>query len=400
MTSSGQPPKRIVFAVPEFEPAVGGTARQVGLQARELARRGHPVTIVTRRMRPEWPAFERLDAIELHRVGPPGYARRQVKLGALTLARWAARHRDQIGIYQPVMWLDALYGAGAARLLGRTLNIWAIRGDAAVAVRPGASMPRRAQGAIRRTLLDRCAHLVLTESMAAELRELDVGGEIAVIPVPVDLTRFRPPVDGERSAARAALGLHDEAFTVAYVGHLQERKAVDRLIEAFRRLREEGATAARLLIVGGSRGAPDDTEPQLRAQVAAAHLEDAVTFCGVTAEPRRVLWAADALVLPSFREGLPNSLIEAMACGVPCVAPPSAGGHELIRPDTGIVPASNRPAALLGALRQLFEDPAGRARMSAAAAARAGRYEVTAVVDEYERLYARLQADQRDRHGR
>ena len=110
-------------------------------------------------------------------------------------------------------------------------------------------------------------------------------------------------------------------------------------------------------------------------------------FHGVQQDPRPFLHASDVFVLPSFREGMPNALLEAMACGLPCIAPPSAGGDEVIDSETGIVPASNAPEDLLAALRALAGYPERRAAMGRAAAERAKAFDVERVVDSFEELY-------------
>jgi glycosyltransferase involved in cell wall biosynthesis len=87
---------------------------------------------------------------------------------------------------------------------------------------------------------------------------------------------------------------------------------------------------------------------------------------------------------------MPNSLLEAMACGLPCVAPASAGGDELLDPETGIVPPSNEPAELEGALARLAGSSLLRARLGLAARARVQRYDVDAVARQYDELFRRI----------
>jgi glycosyltransferase involved in cell wall biosynthesis len=378
----------VVFAVPDFEPAVGGTPRQVGLQARALARLGHDVTVVTRCRERSWPRDERLDGVRVRRIGRPGRGRAGETLALVSLAVWLARRRRRIRILAPVMWPDAQLAAFASGLLRRTVTVWAIRGeaDAVLAVRSGPL--RRVLVRLRRTTLGRTAHVVLTPAMADELDALGLR-EPNVIPVPVDCGYFRPPTAEERTRARARLGIDEDAFVAVYVGHLEARKAVDRLVEALGLL--SGAVPdARLLLVGGARGTAEDTEVALRGLVGRLGLDEAVTFCGVQRDPRPFLWAADALVLPSVREGMPNSLLEAMACGLPCVAPASAGGDELLDPETGIVPASNEPAELERALAGLAGSSLLRARLGLAARARVQRYDVDAVARQYDELFRRV----------
>jgi len=374
--------------VPDFEPGVGGTPRQVGLQARALAALGHDVTVVTRRRDRSWPRDERLDGVRVHRIGRPGRGRAAEMLALVSLTTWLAGRRRRIRVLSTVMWPDAQLAAFAARLLPRTATVWAIRGEAGTVLAERSRPSRRLLVRLRRATLRRTTHVVLTTAMADELTGLGLR-EPNVIPVPVDCGYFRPPSAAERAEARSRLGIDDGGFAAVYVGHLEARKAVERLVEAVRLL-ARSMPAVRLLLVGGARGTVEDTELALRELVGRLALGDVVEFCGVQRDPRPYLWAADVLVLPSVREGMPNSLLEAMACGLPCIAPASAGGDELLDPETGIVPSSNEPTELERALGRLAESPALRAQLGAAARARVQRYDVAAVARQYDELFRRI----------
>ena len=381
----------VVIAVPDFEPAVGGTVRHGGLIARGLARRGYEIVVVTRRRDPRWPRRERLDGLLVERVGPPRSGAVGDALALLGLARWLRRSRRRIAVVQTLMWPDAATAAAAAGVLDRTVVMWAIQGEIERVLAPGTSARRRLLVGLRRRHLARCTHVTLTRSMALELAATALPARSAVIPVPVDTAAFRPPTAAERAAARGALELPPEAFVVAYVGHLERRKGVERLVEAFARLVVEVAGAT-LLLVGGGRGVPEDTEPALRALVRKRGLERTVRFCGVQPDPRPYLRAADVFVLPSFREGMPNTLLEAMASGLPSVAPGSAGGDELLEDGSGLVPPSNDPDDLHAALRDLATDPGRRAAIGRAAAERAREFDVERVLDRFAELYGSVVA--------
>jgi glycosyltransferase involved in cell wall biosynthesis len=286
------------------------------------------------------------------------------------------------------MWPDAQVAAFAAGVLPRTVTVWAIRGEAEAALAERASVARRLLSRVRRRLLRRTTHVVLTPSMAEELAANGVIAPV-VIPVPVDRRHFRPPSAQERAEARRTLGIEPQSFAVVYVGHLEARKAVDHLIEAFGLL-VEAVPSARLLLIGGGRGTREDTEVALRRLVTELGLDAAVAFCGVQSDPRPYLWAADALALASVREGMPNSLLEGMACGLPCVAPASAGGDEVLDAGTGIVPSSNEPAELAEALERLALDLPLREELGRTAHARVQRYDIESVAVAYERVFAGL----------
>src|SRR5919198_2196199 len=152
----------IVFLVPDFEPSVGGTTRQVGLQARAHAARGRPVAVVTRRLSGDWPRRERLGGLDVHRVGPPGRGRGRELLALLAVALWLRRRRRSLGPVVAVQWPDVQLAALLGGVLPRLLTVWAVRGEASAALAAGRSPGRRALTSLRRGLLRRVRHVVLT----------------------------------------------------------------------------------------------------------------------------------------------------------------------------------------------------------------------------------------------
>ena len=90
------------------------------------------------------------------------------------------------------------------------------------------------------------------------------------------------------------------------------------------------------------------------------------------------------------REGLSNSLAEAMACGLACIAPEYPIGGEVLG-DAGVVPPDNDPQSLLDGLVALADDSSRRVSLGAVAAERARRsWSTDAVVDAYERIYSHM----------
>jgi glycosyltransferase involved in cell wall biosynthesis len=156
----------------------------------------------------------------------------------------------------------------------------------------------------------------------------------------------------------------DGSVTVAFVGRMLTDKGVPVLVEALRRVRARGLEL-RLLLAG-------DTDPENptaipRATLEAWSREPGIRWLGPVADVRTVWRAAAIAVLPSRREGLPKSLMEAAACGRALVATDVPGCREIARADENalLVPPDD-PAALAEALTALTTDPARRARFAAA----------------------------------
>lgn len=132
-----------------------------------------------------------------------------------------------------------------------------------------------------------------------------------VIPNGVDLGRFRPPLPGEKVAARARLSV-DEGQTVAiFVGHEFERKGLPIAMEALR-----DAPDVVLVVVGRS----PDMIADATGQAARIGIADRVRFLGRQSDPLSFLHAGDVLVLPSAYEANALVVLEALACGLPVIS--------------------------------------------------------------------------------
>jgi len=218
---------------------------------------------------------------------------------------------------------------------------------------------------------------IMTVSHALKVDLAALGGDpgkITVLRNGVDLDRFRPR---DRAGIRAKLGLAGPVWLA--VGHLVELKGVDIVIEALARVPD-----TTLLIAGEG---PEETK--LRRLVERLGLGARVRFLG--AMPHADLCdyynAADAMMLASSREGMPNVVLEAMACGTPVVATPVGGIPELITdPEAGELMRERRPEALVRAWNALQARNPDRA----ATRAFAERLGWQPVVDAQCALYARV----------
>jgi glycosyltransferase involved in cell wall biosynthesis len=208
------------------------------------------------------------------------------------------------------------------------------------------------------TLTDRGTeeHLARGIGRRAQYRSVPSG-------VPTAALRAAAP---DRAAARARLGLPAGAFVVAALGRLVPVKGLDFLVGALPAL-AAAIPSARLVLVGDG---PE--RAALEAQARTLGVGDRVLVTGAAADVTVALAAADALAAPSRNEGMGRALVEAMALGLPVVAA-AVGGIPAVVADgeTGrLVPAGDA-AALAAALIELGRDEALRAKLGAAAAARA-----------------------------
>ena len=183
----------------------------------------------------------------------------------------------------------------------------------------------------------------------------------------------------------------DGPFTAGFVGRLLYDKGAQVVVRAQEILRERG-TAIRVLLAG----APDPSNP---ASIPEKTLnrwreKDDVTLLGHVSDVRTVWAQSHIAVLPSRREGLPMSLLEAAACGRAMLATDVPGCREIVRADVdGLLVPADDPQALADAIARLMRDPALRARYAANARQIAiDEFSSKHVASAIAALYARLAA--------
>jgi glycosyltransferase involved in cell wall biosynthesis len=205
------------------------------------------------------------------------------------------------------------------------------------------------------------AVVAISEGVCAALTASGVEpGRIHLVPSGVEAARFAGATT-RRPTARARLGLGDDAWVVAIVGALEERKGHDVLLDALATLPDP-----RLLLLIAGDGSRRDA---LAARVAALDLGTRVRLLGRVDDVAEVLAAADVVAMPSRQEGLGVAALEAMAAGLPVIASRVGGLPEaVVDGATGLLVPAGDVGALAAALARLAADP-GRARAFGAAGA-------------------------------
>ena len=227
-----------------------------------------------------------------------------------------------------------------------------------------------------RYVLDRCRKIiVLSESWRGDLIKITRNPDITVLMNPV----MRPLQRG------AALTSDDNA--ILFLGRLGTRKGIYTLLEALVALKTR---FPRVLLLCGGDGELDE----VRTQVGRLGLRENVKILGWVREPEKsaLLQSAAIYVLPSFAEGLPVSVLEAMAAGVPVISTPVGGIPEVITHGReGLLVPPGDVAALSEAICQLLADVNLRTQMGRNGALRFERdFSVEAVLAQLESVYRSL----------
>lgn len=217
------------------------------------------------------------------------------------------------------------------------------------------------------------AVVAVSDGTADIARSYGIRGErIHLVSNGVDTEAFRP---GNRAEARRALGLPVDGALVGVVGRLSAEKGQDVLLDAFASV----GAGVRLAVVG------DGPETDALQQAAGPN----VRFLGRREDMARVYAALDLLALPSRTEGLPLTLLEAAACGVPAVATRVGDVAKVVVPgETGYLVPPGDPEALAAALNAALADASRLSDMGRAARSRVETlFSQSAMNEAYTRLY-------------
>lgn len=344
------------MVIERYLPIWGGAENQLRQLCPKLFDAGCEITIMTRRWSKNMPETETIDGVLVKRVGLPIQGRIGAACFALTLLWRLLQQRRKP---------DVIHSHGAAALgalCSLAARLSGSRNMAKIATAGRITELRESlAGRLMLFLLKRSDAIVcLSHEIYDELMAIGIAPDrIACIPNSVDAARFKPGSADIRTRWRLARGFGDSDLVVVFAGRLVARKGPDVLLEAWRPVTER-YPSARLLILGSGNDQPDSIEDRLHEMVAQRKIRG-VVFEGAVSEPEAYLAVADIFVLPSFREGAPNALLEAMTAGLPTVSSRIGGVEDLVVDgETGLMFPAGDARALTEALSGLIENPKRR----------------------------------------
>ena len=337
----------------------GGAERFVARAMEALAARGVKLSVYTR----HWPAAASGAAAEPV-ICNPFYIGNRWRDAGFARAVKAALSRDRPDLVQTHERID---GCDVYRAGDGVHRAW-------LAARLDTGDPlerlRIAANAYHRYVLDAEARVFADPGLKAVIcnsqmvkddirAHFDVDpGKLHVVYSAVDPAEFGPAVRTQRDAMRRQLGLTGDHVAFLLVGSGYARKGVPAALEALARL----PTRARLVVVGR-----DNRPARYRRLAARLGLGDRVVFAGPQADPRPWYGVADAFVLPTLYDPLPNAVLEALACGLPVVTSTRCGAAERVLAfGAGTVCRAGDIDAIAAGMAELLDQPtrsdrAGRA---------------------------------------
>ncbi len=372
---------RLLIVNYEFPPVGAGAATASWFLARALARRGNPVSVVTSAFE-EHRGISVEEGVRVHRIPALRRSIDRSNIGQMTCfaasgllsAPRIARAERAEGVIAFFTLPSGIVGWWLKSRCGLPYVV-SLRGGDVPGLVPEEDGTHRLVRGLRRKILRSARAIVANSQGLAELSLKTDPFPVAVIPNGVDSSVFLP----EPGAAGA-----EDCFQILFAGRLREQKNLGLLLDELARLRHEGV-AFRLHVAGDGK-----LGEALRQHARRLGLDGGVVWHGWIArkELLALYQSADCFVNPSLYEGLPNTVLEAMACGLPVVASRVPGNDALVVDrETGLLFSLEEPEQLGGALMRLERDRPAARQMGAAGRARAvEQFSWDAVAASYLRL--------------
>lgn len=253
-----------------------------------------------------------------------------------------------------------------------------LRGGDVPGLTPEVSAMHRILRPLRQAILKNATAAVANAEGLRRLAERNDSLRVSVIPNGVDAEFFTPITESSTGEGKP--------FRIVFTGRFQAQKNVSLLLEQCAVLRQHSKAQFELHLVGDG-----PLRDQLRADADRLGLNDRIIWHGWTPreELRSIYQESHCFVNPSFYEGMPNAVLEAMACGKPIVASCVAGNDVLVQHGTtGFLFSLDEPSALRESIETLMDNPIRAQQMG-----RSGRHCVKrdfcwrAVAAAYARLF-------------
>lgn len=207
--------------------------------------------------------------------------------------------------------------------------------------------------------------------------KLHNNGRVILHPgVGVNVKDFQD-VDIDRDKKREELGVSPDQVLFLNVGELIDRKNQKALLQAMKKLNNPKA----MLFIAGD----GEKKEKLENEIQALQLEEQVKLLGYRTDVKELLKAADCFVFPSYQEGLPGALMEAMASGLPCIASNIRGNTDALQ-DSGFMFSPDDADGLVELMKVMF-DKNSRIAEGKANEERVKCFDISKSIEAYKKVY-------------
>jgi glycosyltransferase involved in cell wall biosynthesis len=368
-----------------FPPHFSGAGLQTLTLAKELSNQGVQYFFVTVDSS-GLPRYERYEGFDIYRIadGPKKHGEFAMWWNLYRILRTFRSRFDIIHAS------GSTYRNSAVGLIGKALGKKSLT-LVSMAQNDLYDIGRSRAGIVHKYLLGHVDRYVsLSSQITDEIKSLPLDPSKAVeIPQGVDTERFRMAEAQEQAFLRKELKLPERPIAL-YTGVFDSRKNVEWLVNAWIRHRDKFRGWCLLLVGPTSRDERDTgLRERMMALVRHAQLENAILFHDFSPVPENYFRCADLFILPSHNEGLPNVVLEAMSCGLPCVVTRVSGVTDLIEHGaSGMLFDVNDEQTFVDALAPLIDSRERRTAMGKRARAKIeDRLSSKMSADRYLELY-------------
>jgi len=280
-----------------------------------------------------------------------------------------ARRFDVVHVHTPVA---ALIGRFAARIAGVPLVVYTAHG---FYFHDDMSRWKRRLFIRLEKLGTPFTDLLFTQSeedaRTAVQERIAPGGRVLAIGNGVDPILFDPAVVGSGSLLREALGIRADEFVIGFIGRHVREKGIAEFLEAAELVAGRYPNV-RFLVIGERLVSDHASGVDAELEAAELKLGSRMITTGLRNDIPQCLAAMDVFCLPSWREGMPRTIIEAMMMGKPVIATDIRGSREeVLHESTGILVPVRSPGELAAAMSRFVENPRWAKDLGAAARVRA-----------------------------
>jgi glycosyltransferase involved in cell wall biosynthesis len=394
---------RILMLSDRYLPVIGGAELQAHALSLGLMQRGHTVKMLTRRLKAEHLQYEEIDGFPVRRLAPVGLSHLANLLMVFRMLIYLLLHASEYD----VLHVHCLGPLGLAAIVAGKLA----RKPVVLKVASAGDISRKPMGGeqisiysrvVRRFILPswlwfaflRQANCIvaLSNDIRHEAQEAGLDSITRFIPNGVNTKRFAPVSAQHKATLKQQLGFTEQPLLVAS-GRLVALKRFDVLLKAFA-LVLKSHPRCQLALAGSGDMQKNNVEGELRALTAELGITDQVVFMGMIEDIPRLFNAADVFVLTSEREGMPNTVLEAMASGLPVVCTEIGGVLEIVDVQSAVLVPVGDWNTLAIKLIELLNQPDKRLKMGTYGLMRIEKqFSLDAVTQIYNDLYIELTSE-------
>ncbi|MFZ5516574.1 MAG: glycosyltransferase family 4 protein [Candidatus Zhuqueibacterota bacterium] len=352
----------VLMLLPYFPPDYSGAGAQALKLSLALRRCGLSVSVMTTGTSAlmRFGQVAGISVIRIPAFGPEWLRTVLFNVGSLPLLLLRMKRFDVIHLHS----LNGMYSAMLLKWLAGKKVIFKITN---FGMDDPVSLRRQPGGRLKLFFFKRADRVVaISRDCLKSCRQSKVApGVCAFIPNGVDVELFKPLNREQRARLRRMMAVKEDELVIAFVGQIRRRKGVIKIVRALRPMLA-GTRRIRCFIVGPV--AETDYFATVQEEIAAQSSGAFFHFTGEVGDARRYLQISDIFVFPSEREGLPNALLEAMACGLACIASNISGCADVItHGKNGLLVDPDSISELTEAIRAVAEDGRLRTRLGRAA---------------------------------